>query len=45
MRCAPLATIRTLIRSLIRRSDLPDLVQQRLRQIDSECNEQIDRFG
>ena len=41
----PLATIRTLIRSLLRRSDLPDLVQQRLRQIDGECSEQIDRFG
>ena len=41
----PLATIRTLIRSLLRRSDLPVVVQQRLRQIDAECSEQIDRFG
>ena len=41
----PLATIRTLIRSLLRRSDLPELVRQRLRQIDGECSEQIDRFG
>jgi signal transduction histidine kinase len=41
----PLATIRTLIRSLLRRSDLPELVRQRLQQIDGECSEQIDRFG
>ena len=41
----PLATIRTLIRSLLRRSDLPDLVRRRLQQIDGECSEQIDRFG
>ena len=41
----PLATIRTLIRSLLRRDDLPAVVQQRLRQIDGECSEQIDRFG
>jgi signal transduction histidine kinase len=41
----PLATIRTLIRSLLRRSDLPTLVRQRLEQIDGECSEQIDRFG
>jgi len=41
----PLATIRTLIRSLIRRKDLNELVIQRLKQIDSECTEQIDRFG
>ncbi|BEV36053.1 sensor histidine kinase [Synechococcus sp. M16CYN] len=41
----PLATIRTLIRSLLRRKDLPDLAIQRLQQIDVECNEQIDRFG
>jgi len=41
----PLATIRTLIRSLLRRIDLPDLVRQRLQQIDGECSEQIDRFG
>jgi signal transduction histidine kinase len=41
----PLATIRTLIRSLLRRHDIPDLVRQRLQQIDGECSEQIDRFG
>ncbi len=41
----PLSTIRTLIRSLLRRADLPSVVRQRLEQIDSECSEQIDRFG
>ena len=41
----PLATIRTLIRSLLRRRDLPEVVRQRLEQIDGECSEQIDRFG
>ena len=41
----PLATIRTLIRSLLRRKDLPAVVLNRLQQIDSECTEQIDRFG
>ncbi len=41
----PLATIRTLIRSLLRRSDLSPVVRQRLEQIDGECSEQIDRFG
>ena len=41
----PLATIRTLIRSLLRRGDLPQQVLGRLHQIDTECSEQIDRFG
>jgi signal transduction histidine kinase len=41
----PLATIRTLIRSLLRRDDLPTVARQRLEQIDGECSEQIDRFG
>ncbi len=41
----PLATIRTLIRSLLRRTDLADLVVNRLKEIDAECTEQIDRFG
>ncbi len=41
----PLATIRTLIRSLLRRGDLSPVVRQRLEQIDGECSEQIDRFG
>jgi len=41
----PLATIRTLIHTLLRRSDLPGVVVSRLQQIDAECTEQIDRFG
>ena len=41
----PLATIRTLIRSLLRKKDLPKVVEERLNQIDIECTEQIDRFG
>ena len=41
----PLATIRTLIRSLLRKQDLPKVVETRLKQIDIECTEQIDRFG
>ena len=41
----PLATIRTLIRSLLRKKDLPKVVEDRLSQIDIECTEQIDRFG
>ncbi len=41
----PLATIRTLIRSLLRRNDLPEKVVDRLQQIDDECTEQIARFG
>ncbi len=41
----PLTTIRTLIRLLLRRLDLPTGVRQRLEQIDGECSEQIDRFG
>nr|WP_257473444.1 sensor histidine kinase [Prochlorococcus marinus] len=41
----PLATIRTLIRSLMRKQDLPKVVANRLKQIDIECTEQIDRFG
>ena len=41
----PLATIRTLIRSLLRKKDLSKVVNTRLRQIDAECTEQIDRFG
>ena len=41
----PLATIRTLIRSLLRRQDLTNVVENRLKQIDIECTEQIDRFG
>ena len=41
----PLATIRTLIRSLLKRGDLPAIARHRLEQIDGECSEQIDRFG
>ncbi len=41
----PLTTIRTLIRSLLRRTDMPNMVIARLKEIDTECTEQIDRFG
>lgn len=41
----PLSTIRTLIRSLLRRNDLPETAIKRLQMIDTECSEQIDRFG
>lgn len=41
----PLATIRTLVRSLLRRRNLAPEVRQRLETIDHECTEQIDRFG
>ncbi|WP_448560521.1 sensor histidine kinase [Trichothermofontia sp.] len=41
----PLATIRTFVRSLLRRRDLAAEVRQRLETIDHECTEQIDRFG
>ncbi len=41
----PLATIRTLIRSILRRDDVSAEIINRLQQIDSECTEQIDRFG
>ncbi len=41
----PLSTIRTLTRSLLKRSDLSPDVIKRLGIIDRECSEQIDRFG
>jgi len=41
----PLSTIRTLIRSLLKRDDLSKIVLSRLKEIDTECTEQIDRFG
>ena len=41
----PLATIRTLVKSLLKRNDISDMVINRLKQIDTECTEQIDRFG
>lgn len=40
----PLATIRTLTRLLLKRRDLPSEVIKRLKTIDSECNDQIDRM-
>ncbi|WP_052043957.1 MULTISPECIES: HAMP domain-containing histidine kinase [unclassified Prochlorococcus] len=41
----PLSTIRTLIRSLLRKTDMPEIAISRLKEIDAECTEQIDRFG
>lgn len=41
----PLTTIRTLTRSVLRRSSLDAKVKQRLTQIDRECTQQIDRFN
>ncbi|UBF27434.1 HAMP domain-containing histidine kinase [Kovacikia minuta CCNUW1] len=41
----PLTTIRTLTRSLLKRTDLSPDVLKRLNMIDRECSEQIDRFG
>lgn len=41
----PLTTISTLIRLLLKRSDLPAEVLKRLETIHRECGEQIDRFG
>ena len=41
----PLATIRTLISSTLRKFNMDDSMRNRLIQIDNECNEQIDRFG
>jgi signal transduction histidine kinase len=41
----PLATIRTLTRSLLKRPDLSPDVIKRIKMIDRECSEQIDRFG
>ncbi len=41
----PLTTIRTLARSLLKRTDLPPDVLKRLGIIDRECSGQIDRFG
>ncbi len=41
----PLATIRTLISSTLRKYDMDESMRNRLKQIDNECNEQIDRFG
>lgn len=41
----PLTTIRTLIHSLLRRSDLTPIVRQRVEQIDREATAQIDRLN
>lgn len=41
----PLTTIQTLTRLLLRRTDLPTVVIQRLEAIQQECLGQIDRFG
>jgi K+-sensing histidine kinase KdpD len=41
----PLTTIRTLTRSLLKRTDLAPDVLKRLGIIDRECSEQINRFG
>ncbi len=41
----PLTTIRTLTRSLLKRKDIGDEVAKRLRLIDRECTQQIDRFS
>lgn len=41
----PLTTIRTLTRLLLKRTDLHPDVLKRLKSIDRECTEQIDRFN
>ncbi|WP_110985358.1 sensor histidine kinase [Acaryochloris thomasi] len=41
----PLTTIQTFTRLLLKRSDLPGEVLQRLESIQRECRDQIDRFG
>ncbi len=41
----PLATIRTLISSTLKKYNMDQSIRNRLIQIDNECNEQIDRFG
>jgi hypothetical protein len=41
----PLTTIRTLTRLLLKRQDLSPDVLKRLKMIDQECTEQIDRFN
>ncbi|NCJ08522.1 sensor histidine kinase [Synechococcales cyanobacterium C] len=43
--CTPLTTIHTLTRLLLKRTDLPNDVLQRLAAIQRECSDQIDRFG
>ncbi len=41
----PLATIRTLISSTLKKYKMDESMRNRLIQIDNECNEQINRFG
>jgi len=41
----PLATIRTLISSTLKKYNMDESMRNRLIQIDNECDEQIDRFG
>lgn len=41
----PLTTIRTLTRSLLRRKDTSADAKKRLKRIDAECTQQIDRFN
>jgi len=41
----PLATIRTLISSTLKKYNMDESIRNRLIQIENECNEQIDRFG
>ena len=41
----PLATIRTLISSTLKKYNMDESMRNRLILIDNECNEQIDRFG
>ena len=41
----PLATIRTLISSTLKKYKMDESMRNRLIQIDNECTEQIDRFG
>jgi len=41
----PLATIKTLISSTLKKYEMDEKIRNRLIQIDNECTEQIDRFG
>jgi len=41
----PLATIKTLISSTLRKYSMDQTIRSRLIEIDNECTEQIDRFG
>ena len=41
----PLATIKTLISSTLRKYKMDQTIRSRLIEIDNECTEQIDRFG